>query len=388
MNTTVPVFERMALSVMKRYMPEQVKWHYEHGLVLQAILKASNFLDNSTYKTWVKSMFDTKITENGGIVSYREGEFNLDQVNMGKLLFVFLAETGEEKYHKALKILIEQLKEQPRTKTGGFWHKQIYPFQMWLDGLYMAEPFYAQYAGAFNQEDPKRSESYFDDIVHQFTLLESKAREPKTGLLYHAWDESRVQKWANPETGCSPHFWGRALGWFSMALVDVLDFIPYELSSHRQALLDISERLVAPILRYQDVESGLWYQVLDACSRSGNYLETSCSAMFTYFLYKLLNKGYIKPTEAVISSADSGLRGLMSRIREDADGELHLGGICAVAGLGGNPYRDGSFAYYIREPMVEDDFKGVGPFILALLEAECFKNNSKTNNEFIHKNNN
>jgi unsaturated rhamnogalacturonyl hydrolase len=373
MNPASPVFERMTLSIMKRYTPEQVKWHYEHGLVLQAILKTADFLDNPTYRAWVKSMLDTKITENGGIASYREGEFNLDQINMGKLLFFFFAENGEEKYQKALETLREQLERQPRTKAGGFWHKQIYPFQMWLDGLYMAEPFYAQYVATFNQEDKKNRESYFDDIVHQFVLLESKARDLKTGLLYHAWDESRAQKWADPATGCSPHFWGRALGWFSMALLDVLDFIPYELSSHRQTLLDISNRLVAPILQYQDAESGLWYQVLDAGSRTGNYLETSCSAMFTYFLYKLLNKGYTEHTEAVKSGAALGLRGLMSRVREDADGWLHLGGICAVAGLGGNPYRDGSFAYYVHEPVVEDDFKGVGPFILALLEAEYFK---------------
>jgi unsaturated rhamnogalacturonyl hydrolase len=358
---------------MKRYTPEQVKWHYEHGLVLQAILKTADFLDNPTYRAWVKSMLDTKITENGGIVSYREGEFNLDQINMGKLLFVFFAETREKKYQKALETLREQLERQPRTKAGGFWHKQIYPFQMWLDGLYMAEPFYAQYVATFNQEYKKNRESYFDDIVHQFVLLESKARDLKTGLLYHAWDESRAQKWADPATGCSPHFWGRALGWFSMALLDVLDFIPNELASHRQTLLDISNRLVAPILQYQDAKSGLWYQVLDAGSRPGNYLETSCSAMFTYFLHKLLNKGYTEHIEAVKSGADLGLRGLMSRVREDADGGLHLGGICAVAGLGGDPYRDGSFAYYVREPVVEDDFKGVGPFILALLEAEYFK---------------
>ncbi|MDR0411886.1 MAG: glycoside hydrolase family 88 protein [Treponema sp.] len=373
MDTTKPVLERIVLSVMKRYTQEQVKWHYEHGLVLQAILKTADFLDNPTYKAWVKSMFDTKITEDGDIVSYRGDEFNLDQINMGKLSFVFFAKTGEEKYRKTLDILREQLKEQPRTKSGGFWHKQIYPFQMWLDGLYMAEPFYAQYTAVFNQENKTARLIDFDDIVHQFILLESKARDSKTGLLYHAWDESCVQKWANPETGCSPHFWGRALGWFSMALVDVLDFIPYELSSHRQTLLDISDRLIDPILRYQDIESGLWYQVLDAGSRFGNYLETSCSAMFTYFLYKLLNKGYTKHLEVVKAGADSGLRGLMSRLREGTEGELHLDGICAVAGLGGNPYRDGSFAYYVGESVVEDDFKGVGPFILALLEASISK---------------
>ncbi|MDR2793554.1 MAG: glycoside hydrolase family 88 protein [Treponema sp.] len=363
-----PVFERMALSMMKRYAPEQVKWHYEHGLALQSIYNAGIFLNKPAYTAWAKSMLDTMITEDGGIVSYREGEYNLDQINMGKLLFVFYAETGEQRYRKALELLRKQLKEQPRTNAGGFWHKKIYPYQMWLDGLYMAGPFYAQYAATFNK-DAYTADG--DDIIRQFVLLASKARDANTGLLYHAWDEARSQKWANPETGCSPHFWGRALGWYCMALVDTLDFIPQEFPQYRKPLLDISKTLIAPLLRYQHEKSGLWYQILDCGDRAGNYLETSCSAMFTYFLYKMLNKGYAgDQTETTKAGAALAYKGLMSRIREDAGGGLHVTGICSVAGLGGEPYRDGSFAYYVGEPVIEDDFKGVGPFILAALEKE------------------
>ncbi|MDR1218729.1 MAG: glycoside hydrolase family 88 protein [Treponema sp.] len=367
-DKTAPIFERIALSVMKRYTPEQARWHYEHGLVLQSIYNTGVFLNKPEYTRWVKSMLDAMITEDGGVASYREGEYNLDQINMGKLLFVFYAETGEQKYRKAIEILRKQLKEQPRTNAGGFWHKKIYPYQMWLDGLYMGEPFYAQYAAIFNKND---GDTDFDDIVHQFILLESKARDAKTGLLCHAWDESRVQKWADPETGCSPHFWGRAMGWYCMALVDTLDFIPKALPRHRQALLDISRSLIAPLLRCQDRESGLWSQILDCRDRAGNYLETSCSAMFTYFLYKTLNKGYAKDqAEEITSGAALAYKGLMSRIREETDGELHVTGICSVAGLGGDPYRDGSFAYYTSEPVTEDDFKGLGSLILAALEKE------------------
>jgi unsaturated rhamnogalacturonyl hydrolase len=365
-DKAIPVFERIALSVMKRYTPEQARWHYEHGLVLQSVYNTGVFLNKPEYTKWVKAMFDAMIREDGVITSYRDGEYNLDQINMGKLLFVFYAETGEQKYRKAIETLRKQLKEQPRTNAGGFWHKKIYPYQMWLDGLYMGEPFYAQYAATFNKDN---WDADFDDIVRQFVLLESKARDTKTGLLYHAWDESRAQKWADPETGRSPHFWGRAMGWYCMALADTLDFIPKSLPQHRKALLDISRTLIAPLLRCQDRTSGLWHQILDCGDRAGNYCETSCSAMFTYFLYKMLNKGYAEDqAEEITSSAALAYKGLMSRIHAEADGELHVTGICSVAGLGGDPYRDGSFAYYTGEPVTDDDFKGVGSLILAALE--------------------
>jgi unsaturated rhamnogalacturonyl hydrolase len=361
------ISERMALSVIKRYMPEQVKWHYEHGLVIQSIYAVANTVNNDDYRRWVKSMYDTKIKNDGSIAAYRGDEFNLDQINPGNQLFDLYKDTGEQKYRTAIKTLMNQLRHHPRTKTGGFWHKQIYPWQMWLDGLYMQGPFYARYAAEFGAAED------FTDIVHQFTLIESKARDEKTGLLYHAWDEAREQKWANPETGCSPHFWGRALGWYCMALVDVLDFIPAELQKERETLIAIARRLIAPLEHFQDKESGLWYQVLDQVGREKNYREASASSMFVYFLYKMIRKGYVQNSVAAEAkkTAAAGYEGLTrSLLREDPSGELHLDGNCSVAGLGGTPYRDGSYKYYVSEAVRTDDFKGVGAFILASLEHE------------------
>jgi unsaturated rhamnogalacturonyl hydrolase len=231
----------------------------------------------------------------------------------------------------------------------------------------MQGPFYAQSAAEFGNE------ADFDDLAFQFTLMESKARDPETGLLYHAWDESREQPWANPDTGCSPHFWGRALGWYCMALVDALAFIPPSYSKHTEALTAIARRLVAPLLKYQDVQSGLWYQVMDRGQSPGNYLETSASSMFIYFLLRMLRLGLVPEgdKEAVKSAAIKAYQGLLEqKLQEDQSGELHLTSICKVAGLGGTPYRDGSYEYYISEPQVTDDFKGIGPFILASIEYE------------------
>ena len=263
------VSERMALSVMGRYAPEQVKWHYEHGLVLYSIWDVGKRYGRDEYCAWVRAMFDTKILEGGSIATYRNEEYNLDQINAGRMLFDLLAQMREQKYRVAIEILHNQLRNQPRTKAGGFWHKKIYPWQMWLDGLYMAEPFYARYAKEFGNAEE------FADICRQFTVMEAHARDKATGLLSHAWDESREQRWANPVTGRSPHFWGRALGWYCMALVDVLDYMPA--GKEREQLLAIANRLIAPLLRYQDGASGLWYQILDQGLREGNYLETSAS---------------------------------------------------------------------------------------------------------------
>jgi len=361
-----PFSQRMALSVMNRYRPEQVEWHYEHGLLLQSIFILGERTGNDETCRWVKAMYDTKVTDNGAIVTYQEEEYNLDQINPGKALFLLYRKYGEEKYRKAIESLMGQLRHHPRTKTNGLWHKKIYPWQMWLDGLYMAGPFHAQYAAEYGDDGD------FDDTVHQFVLMESMSRDAETGLLYHAWDESRQQPWANPETGCSPHFWGRALGWYCMALVDSLDFIPGDHQKHRESLQAIASRLVTPLLKFQDRKSGLWYQVLDRASSQGNYAESSATAMFTYFLLKSIRLGIVTGTAApgVRAAALAAYDGLLKeKIREDEDG-VHLMDTCKVAGLGGNPYRDGSYEYYVTAPTREDDFKGVGPFILASMEAE------------------
>ncbi|HOS30079.1 MAG TPA: glycoside hydrolase family 88 protein [Treponemataceae bacterium] len=363
----------MARSVMNRYTPSQMLWHYEHGLVLQSIYAVGNEYNETEFAPWVKSMYDTKIQEDGSILSYKHDEFNLDQINPGKHLFDLYKDSGDKKYLLALDVLRDQLKNHPRTKSSGFWHKKIYPWQMWLDGLYMQGPFYARYASQFGPEED------FDDIVRQIVLAESHTKDKKTGLLYHAWDESHKQLWANPKTGCSPHFWGRAMGWFCMSVLDVLDWIPDtpSQSAHRGTLISIVNSLAQPVMSVQDIKSGLWYQVLDMPNRAHNYLETSASAMFVYFLFKSVRCGYVSSSselgKRMLQAACEGYRGLLSRVSEDENGNLHLSGICSVAGLGGNPYRDGSYEYYIKEAVVSDDFKGVGPFIYASLEAQRSK---------------
>ena len=365
-----------------RYRPDQMQWHYEHGLVLQSIFLAGQRTGQEEFCRYVKDMYDTKITHNGNITSYRKDEFNLDQINPGKTLFLLYQKYGEEKYRIAIEKLFEQLRKHPRTTSGGFWHKQVYPWQMWLDGLYMQGPFYAQYTREFTAAaNAEAAAAGFDDIEHQFTLIESKVRDGATGLLYHAWDESRRQRWAHPDTGCSPHFWGRALGWYCMALADVLGFIPPSYRKNAAALAAIAQRLLAPLLQYQDAHSGLWYQVLDRGRAAGNYTESSASSMFIYFLLKMLHMGLVEEgrAEEVKAAARRAYQGLLDhKLREDPSGELHLIGVCKVAGLGGIPYRDGSYQYYVNEPLSTDDFKGVGPFILASMEIESLTKNITT----------
>jgi len=236
---------------------------------------------------------------------------------------------------------------------------------MWLDGLYMGAPFYAQYALEMNE--PK----LFDDVVKQFILVHKYTYNPQSGLNYHGWDESRQQKWADPKTGCSPNYWGRAVGWYAMALVDVLDFLPLD-HPGRIKILEILNQVVSGIKKYQDKETGLWYQVFDQGKREGNYLEATASSMFSYAMLKAVNKGYI--SKKYKSSATKAYSGILEKlIKNNADGTISLTKCCSVAGLGGTPYRDGSYEYYIKEPVRDNDPKGVGPFILAVLEYSKMK---------------
>ena len=353
---------RMADSVIRRHSPSAARWHYEDGLVLKAIEQVGRATGEARYRRFVKDTIDLFIDPAGGIRTYDLEEYNLDQINAGKLLFPLYQITGDERYKKAAALLRKQLEAQPRTRSGGFWHKQIYPDQMWLDGIYMAAPFYAEFARMFDEP------SAFDDVAHQIILIAEHARDPNTGLLYHAWDESKQQRWANPKTGCSPHFWGRAVGWYAMALVDVLDHFPQD-HPRRAALVAIFGRLAAALERFQDAATGLWYQVLDQRQRAGNYLEASASCMFVYAIAKGVRKEYLATD--YLALARNGYQGIVrDLITVDTQGLVTLERICAVAGLGGNPYRDGSFEYYVGEKVASNDYKGVGPFILASLEIE------------------
>ncbi len=360
---------RMADSVMKRNpepwmidFRETPKWEYTQGLVLKAILQGWQSTGDEKYFQYVKTYYDQFIDSDGNIMLYKLEDYNIDRINPGKPLFRLYQETGDEKYKKAIFLLRKQMQTHPRTSDGGFWHKKIYPHQMWLDGIYMASPFLAEFAKSFNEP------SLFNDVTHQIILMEKHARDDKTGLLYHGWDESRQQRWANPETGQSPNFWGRSMGWYSMALVDVLDFLP-DNHPKRQVIITILQRLSTAIANFQDVETGLWYQVVDKAGKEGNYLESSASCMFVYALAKAVNKEYIE--EKFMTVARKGYDGILKHFIEvDEDGEIHIHKGCSVAGLGGNPYRDGSYEYYIGEKIRSNDPKAVGPFILASLEFE------------------
>ena len=338
----------------------QPVWNYTQGLIAYSMIKVWKANGNETYYNYAKTYADKFIDQDGVISQYKLEDYNIDAVNSGKFLFDLYEKTKDERYLKAINQLRDQLKTHPRTSEGGFWHKKRYPSQMWLDGLYMGAPFYAQYAVHFNQPD------LLDDVVKQFVLIHKYTYNPQTGLNYHGWDESKEQKWADPKTGCSPNYWGRAEGWYAMALVDVLDYLPQDYSGRVQ-ILEILNQVVAGIKKYQDPKTGLWYQVLDQGNREGNYLEATGSSMFAYALLKATRKGYISNDyKAVALKAYSGI--LENLIKNNNDGTISLTKCCSVAGLGGNPYRDGSYEYYIKEPVRDNDPKGVGPFILASLE--------------------
>ena len=337
-------------------------WNYTQGLIAYAMIKVWQENGNSTCYNYAKSYADKMIDSSGHISGYKAEEFNIDCVNSGKFLFDIYEKTKDDRYLKAIHQLRDQLKSQPRTSEGGFWHKQRYPNQMWLDGLYMGAPFLAQYASVTDEK------SIFDDVVNQFMIVHRHTYNSQIGLNYHGWDESKQQKWADPKTGCSPNFWGRAMGWYAMALVDVLDFLPLN-HPGRPQLIGILNQVANGVKKCQDPKTGLWYQVLDQGHREGNYPEATASSMFTYALLKASRKGYI-PIEyrAIAVKAYNGI--LENLIQKNADGTISLTGCCSVAGLGGNPYRDGSYEYYIKEPVRADDPKGVGPFIMACLEMK------------------
>lgn len=335
------------------------RWAYVPGMMLMAIARTGEIYMHEECYDFMKWHMDLFIREDGRITGYRLEEYNLDQINQGKNLFLLMERSGEQRYEQAAHLLAAQLIGHPRTSEGGFWHKKVYPFQMWLDGLYMSSPFLAQYAQVFQRPE------LFDEVAHQLLLVEQKTRDPYTGLLYHGWDEAREQVWANPQTGCSANFWSRALGWYAMALVDSLEFFPID-HPKRGTIIGIFERMCSALYRVQEEQSGLWFQVMDQGFREGNYLETSGSGMFIYALAKGARLQYLEnPARRKALQAYNGL--IERYVEEDSEG-VHLHNICHGAGLSLD--RDGSYGYYIREKRVSDIHIGVAPFILASLEIE------------------
>lgn len=360
--------ERLALSIMQEdTLLWQVnntldpKWNYKSGLLALAFQKLYTETGNNDYFLYAKGYADALIDSSGTINNYDIQDYNIDKINAGKILFDLFDQTKESKYLTALQTLRKQLKYHPRTPSGGYWHKKIYPNQMWLDGLYMGQPLYVRYNTTYENGDK------LDDIANQFGLIYKNTLDSKTGLLYHAWDESKQMPWANKENGRSPNFWSRSMGWYCMALVDVLDYFPAE-HPKQKLLVSYLNQLATALVNVQD-STGLWYQITDMGNKEGNYLEASSSEMFIYTFAKGVNKGYLP--NSYMDAANKGFDGLVKElVKVDKDGTVHISQICKSAGLGGTPYRDASYDYYLSEPVVTDNLHGLGPFILAAIELK------------------
>lgn len=359
--------ERTAKSIMERT-PKLYqkgyngKWSYDYGVILKGFERLWRVTGEELYFKYIQDNMDYFIQEDGSVKGYRLDEHNIDHLNNGKMLFVLHKETGEEKYKRAAALLREQLKTHPRTSEGAFWHKQIYPYQIWLDGLYMGAPFYLEFLLTFEQGED------LNDVTKQFILCEQHTKDEKTGLLYHAWDEQRVQPWCNPQTGQSPNFWGRSLGWFVMALVDVLEMLPADHGDYLELTRILNDTLNA-LRSYQDADSGVWHQVVDAGKRKGNYLEASASSMIVYAMAKGVRLGLLGSDWH--KTLDRAYAGLISEfVLETKEGWVNLNKNCQVAGLGGEDRRDGTYAYYISEPIITNDQKGLGAFLQACTEYE------------------
>jgi len=337
-------------------------WNYEQGVLFESLLRLWKQTRDTAFFEYVQRNLDYYIKEGGTIATYEMNDFSLDNISEGRPALRLFELSGKMKYRLAADTLRKQLALQPRTGDGGFWHKKIYPFQMWLDGIFMAEPFFAYYAAVANEPED------FDEIARQILLMDRHTRDTATGLLYHGWDEKRAQAWADKTTGCSPTFWSRSMGWYVMGILDVLDWFP---AGHpqRPALVAAFRRAVTAVYQYRDPGTKLWFQVIDQPSRHGNFLESSAACMFIYAAAKGANRGYLD--DSMRYKAQESFSALTKHfITTDDRGFLSLHEVCQGAGLGGVPYRDGSFEYYVNEPRRTNDFKGIGPFIFAALELE------------------
>ena len=335
-------------------------WNYMDGCMIKAIIELYHITKNEKYLQFADDFIDYFVNDDGSIQSYDPKEYNLDNVNAGKTLFDLYQLTGKEKYRKAIDTVYSQLQGQPRTSTGNFWHKMIYPNQIWLDGLYMAQPFYMQYEVTYN--DCKNCADSFNQFENVYNLM----RDTRNGLYYHAYDDSRQMFWCDKVTGLSSNSWLRALGWYAMALIDTMEIMPESLSKEKARLNAIYKELIDSMLPYQDEETGMWYQVVNRGGIKPNYLETSGSAIFAYAIMKSVRLGFLD--ESYFQYGEKAFSGICRTYLSEENGELQLGGICLVAGLGNKEMREGTFDYYMREPIVKNEAKGVAPLILAYIE--------------------
>lgn len=350
-----------------------LKWNYTHGLLLQSMLMAEQQYPELAPEVdpYVYHYVDTCIHADGSIERYKLTNYTLDHVNAGKMLMMAYDKWPEPRFRQALDTLYTQLQSHPRVSEGGFWHKKAYPYQMWLDGLYMGSPFYAEYAKRFLTGEAQQAA--YADVINQFMVVARHTYDPENGLYRHAWDEAHEQAWCNPETGQAPHVWGRALGWFTMAMVDVYGFLPEDYAG-RDSLASILQPLCERLLPLQQPNKA-WQQVLDQTGREGNYDETSCTAMFAYTFMKgailgVLPQEYWQRGYEVWEALNQNFIVADLDENQQTTGTISLTRICGVAGLGGNPYRSGDYDYYINEIIRDNDPKGVGPFVMASLIAE------------------
>jgi len=368
---TQPWSQRVADVAIERWPNGQFgsqpsRWNYELGTLLDGMDQLWFSTADAKYYRYIQNSMDQLVQPDGSMPTYPIKEYQLDSILLGRQLLLLYGSTLNLRYYKAATTLYQQLQQQPRNPLGGFWHKQIYPNQMWLDGLYMAEPFYADYAATFHHPEA------FADITKQFVLIERHTRDPKTGLLYHGWDESKTQHWANKQAGDSSQFWGRGMGWYMMALVDTLPYYPAG-DPGRKELIGILNREAAAVVHFQDHSTGAWYEVMNKPGAKGNYLESSASCMFVYALAKGVRRGYLP--KSYLAAARRGYAGILDRfVKTGLDGSVTLTQTVKGAGLGGHPYRDGSYAYYVGAKAVSNDPKEVGTFLLAATEMETAAN--------------
>ena len=353
--------ERTAWNIEKVRQGKPTNWNYIDGCMITALLAMAEISGDQRYFDFSRSFIDAFIGDDGAVRTFNPDKHTLDDINEGRVLFTLYERTGDQRYRLAAETLKRALDDQPRTHEGSFWHKEIYPNQVWLDGIYMAMPFLALYEGHFGSGD-------YSDILHQIKTVRDHMRDGATGLYYHGYDASRSAFWADPETGLSKSFWLRSIGWFAVALADLVELLPE--GDGQDSLKGILSELMESVWRFHDPETGMYYQVPDRPGEAGNYLESSGSAMLAYAMLKGARLGALDASYADLGQKT--FNGIVQNKLSFEGGELNLGGICLVAGLGpeDNRRRDGTYAYYISEPVVQNDAKGVAPFVLCYTEVK------------------
>ena len=347
---------------LDRYQAYQKYWNYEDGCLLMGVRRLYEVTGDPAYRDYILRYLEDRVLPDGTIPTYKTDHDNLDDLNCGKLLFFAIDETGDERYRKALEYHMQRLHSHPRCRCGSFWHKDIYPDQIWLDGLYMAQPLYMEYETRFGGMEN------YADILNQFGNVRKYLYDEKTGLFYHGFDEARVQPWADPVTGCSANFWSRAYGWWLIALVDTVEVMNIQVYEHYAALRDLLRLSVKNLLQYRSTKNGLIYQLINREDLAGNYTESSGSVMAAAAIMKGVRLGLLLPEKYLSAGKDMFETVCREKLRAGEDGIVRLQDICHVAGLGPGESRNGSVEYYLSEPISADDAKGVGPFLMAYAE--------------------